>query len=201
MKLKDIFKDHETKVFLVTDQDDENELNWLVEPTELDLIPEEEGFYFVKAREVSETQVVECSIGISTPERIVDFVVKQLGGSTVVVENYYEQTNSVIAAVAAECYGNYELYFAKENPQVGIDVLKEGLTLATNKSTVAKDLGYVLRDAGRVEEAIEAFLSSEEFGPSSYFTFWELSGLYAAAGQKEKEREYKEKYLAAGGKE
>ncbi|MDL2303072.1 hypothetical protein LJC28_01620 [Dysgonomonas sp. OttesenSCG-928-D17] len=49
MKVKDLFSDSQTKVFVVTNQDDENELNWIIEPTTFELIPEEENFYFVKA--------------------------------------------------------------------------------------------------------------------------------------------------------
>lgn len=46
MKLRDIYKDGLTKVFIVTEQDDDNELNWTVEPTDYELIPEEENYYF-----------------------------------------------------------------------------------------------------------------------------------------------------------
>ena len=44
MKLKDIFSDNKTRVFVVTNQDDEDELNWTIEPTDFDLLPKEEIF-------------------------------------------------------------------------------------------------------------------------------------------------------------
>ncbi len=201
MKLKDIFSDHKTKVFVVTDQDDENQLNWILEPTAFALIPDDEGFYFVAAKEVSATEMVDCFIGISTPERFVDYVVKQSRNGVVRIEGDYDQIHLAIPSIAAECYGDYELFYAKENPQVGIDILKEGLLLAVNKSTVASDLGYILRDEGRFAEAIEAFLIAEEAEPSSFYTFWELSELYGAIGQPDKQHAYKEKFLAAGGNE
>ena len=41
MKLKDIYKERNTNVFIVTEQDDDNELNWTIESTDFELIPEE----------------------------------------------------------------------------------------------------------------------------------------------------------------
>jgi len=32
MKVKDIYTDNETKIFVGTNHDDENELNWTIEP-------------------------------------------------------------------------------------------------------------------------------------------------------------------------
>ena len=56
MKLKDIYKEINTNVFIVTEQDDDNELNWTIEATDFELIPEEENYYFVKAFEISENE-------------------------------------------------------------------------------------------------------------------------------------------------
>lgn len=38
MKVKDLYTDRKTKVFVVTNQDDEDELNWEIEPTDFDLL-------------------------------------------------------------------------------------------------------------------------------------------------------------------
>ena len=38
MKLKDIYKERNTNVFIVTEQDDDNELNWTIEATDFELI-------------------------------------------------------------------------------------------------------------------------------------------------------------------
>lgn len=51
MKLKDIFSDNKTRVFVVTNQDEEDELNWIIEPTDSDLLPEEENIYYVGSAE------------------------------------------------------------------------------------------------------------------------------------------------------
>ena len=199
MKLRDIYKDRNTNVFIVIEQDDENELNWTVKPTDFELIPEEENYYIVKAYEVSQNGKTDCYIGIITPERIAEVVIKQnLTGQTE-IESIYDQKKSIIPAIASDCFGDYELFYAKENPQIGIDILKRGLTKAANKNVVAEDLGYILRDEGRIEEAIEAFKISEENEPSSEYTFWELAGLYEKLGQMDKQSEYRQKYKDNGG--
>jgi tetratricopeptide (TPR) repeat protein len=199
MKLKDIFTDAKTNVFVVTNQDDDNELNWTIESTAFELLPEEENTYFVKAVQVSSDSTIDCYIGIVTPERIAETVVKRSPKGQATIESIHEQERTTIPAVASECFGGYELFYAKENPQIGIDILKNALTKATNKNVVAEDLGYILRDEGRIEEAIEAFKISEEFGPSSEYTYWELSGLYGELGQAEKQAAYKQKYKDKGG--
>ena len=199
MKLKDIYKEINTNVFIVTEQDDDNELNWTIESTDFELIPEEENYYFVKAFEISENEKTDCYIGIMTPERIAEIVIKQGSNGQTKVESIYEQVKSIIPSIASECFGDYELYYSKENSQIGIDILKSGLTIATNKNVVAEDLGYILRDEGRIEEAIEAFKISEENGPSSEYTFLELAGLYEQLGQIDKQTEYRQKYKDNGG--
>ena len=120
MKLSDIYKDRITKVFIVTEQDDDNELNWTIEETDFGLIPEEENYYFVKAFEVSEKGKSECYIGIMTPERIAEIVIKQNSDGQTEVESIYDQEKSIIPAIASDCFGDYELFYAKENPQIVI---------------------------------------------------------------------------------
>ena len=199
MKLRDIYKDGLTKVFIVIEQDDDNELNWTVEPTDYELIPEEENYYFVKAYEVSQNGKTDCYIGVMTPERIAEVVIKQNSNGQTEIESIYDQEKSIIPAIASDCFGDYELFYSKENPQLGIDILKSAITKATNKNVVAEDLGYILRDEGRVKEAIEAFKISEENGPSSEYTFLELAGLYEQLGQLDKQTEYRQKYKDNGG--
>jgi len=62
MTLKDIYKESNTNVFIVTEQDDNNELNWTIEATDFELIPEEENYYLVKAFEISENEKTDCYI-------------------------------------------------------------------------------------------------------------------------------------------
>ena len=199
MKLKDIFNDINTKVFVVTDQDDDNELNWIIEPTDFELLPEEENLYFTKAKQVFSDKTTDCYIGIMTPERIAETVIKRNANGQTNAESIYDQEQTIIPAVASDCFGVYELYYAKENPQIGIDILKDGLTKSTNKNVVAEDLGYILRDEGRVEEAIEAFKISEKYEPSSEYIYLELSNLYKELGQADEEQKYKQKFKDNGG--
>ena len=199
MKIRDIFTDIKTRVFVVTNQDDEDELNWTIEPTDFDLLPEEENIYYVRAYQVSTDSTSDCYVGIMTPERIAETVVKRTQNGQIVAESIYDQEQQTIPAVASDCYGDYELFYAKENPQIGIDVLKEGLAKAVNKNVVAEDLGFILRDEERIEEAIEAFKISEQYGPSSEYTFLELSRLYKRLGQNSLQLEYENKFKDNGG--
>ena len=199
MKLKDIFTDIKTKVFVVMNHDDDNELNWAIEPTAFGLLPEEENIYFVKALQVLTDRTTDCYLGIMIPERIAETVVKSNSNGQIVTESIYDQEQTIIPAIASDCFGEYELYYSKENPQIGIDVLKNGLTQATNKNVVAEDLGYLLRDEGQVKEAIEAFKISEENEPSSEYIYLELSRLYKDLGQTNEELKYKLKFKDSGG--
>ncbi|MCM5530264.1 M48 family metallopeptidase [Parasegetibacter sp. NRK P23] len=194
MKIKDIYSDIKTRIFVVLNQDDDNILDWVIEPTSLELLPEDENTYFVKAFQVSADATVDCYLSILTPERVAETVVKMNSNGNLVVENWCEQNQSVIPAVASDCFGNYDLYFAKENPQVGIDVLRDGLAKAQNKNVVAEDLGYLLRDENVILEAIEAFKISELNGPSSAYIYLELSNLYKQLGQADLESTYLQKF-------
>lgn len=199
MRLREIFNDKNTNIFIVTDQSDENELNWTIERTDNELIPEDENIYFTKAKEVSTDKTIDCYLGVMTPERIAETVVKTDSKGQVVSESIYDQVHTVIPIVASDCYGDYRLFYSKENPQIGIEVLKAGLSKAKNKNVVAEDLGYILRDEDRIKEAIDAFTISEEFGPSSEYTFLELSRLYGRLGLNDRKTEYEEKFKSNGG--
>ena len=196
MNIRDIYKAPDTKVFIITESDYDNELNWVIEKTDHELIPEGENYYLVKAFEVTRAEIKDCYLGVSIPERFADIVVKLNARGEAVVEYISQQANSIIPAIAHDAAGYYELYYAKENPQVGIEVLRNGLAIAKNKSAIAEDLGYLLIDEDRTEEAIEAFTISETCGPTTRFTFYELAKLYGKIGQVEKQGEYLEKYKA-----
>ena len=199
MKLKHIFRNTYTKIFVVTNQENDNALNWIIEPTDLELIPEEENTYFTKAKQVFSDRTMDCFIGIIIPERIAETVIKRSANGQLSAEHIYDQQETTIPGIASNCTGAYELYYAKENPQIGIDILKDGLTKATNRSVVAEDLGYILRDEDRTEEAIQAFQISEREAPSSEYIYLELSRLYKELGQTDNELRYKQKFLDNGG--
>lgn len=199
MRVKDIFSDSKTNVFVVTNQDSDNELDWIIEQTDFNLIPEEEGLYLVKAKQIKKDNMSDCFLIISTPERIAETIIKKNIFGISKTENIVESKTQVIPAIASECFGDYNLYYSVDNPNVGIEILKTGLKKAENKNVVAEDLGYILRDEQKVNEAIDAFKISENFGPSSEFIYWELSRLYESLGQDMQQIEYEEKYKANGG--
>jgi tetratricopeptide (TPR) repeat protein len=194
MQLKDLFQQGQsTKIFSVLNNEDENPLLWTLEPTELEIIPEEEGHFIVIAKQVYEDKTEDCYLDVLTPERISTWVVKMNNGK-IIFEDLYDQENSVIPAVPSDCFGIYESYYARENPQIGIDILKNGLTKSKSKAAIAEDLGFIFRDENRFEEAIEAFSISEQRTPSSEYIYDELAQLYRELGQKEKQEEYEKKF-------
>ena len=199
MKVKNIFTSKQINLFVVTDKETNNPLEWEIAPTDFDLIPDTVNTYLVKAKQVFADKTIDCFISIEVPERIVDYVIKPCHHGNTASESIYDQEYSIIPAVASNCFGNYELYYARENPQVGIDILKAGLPKAKQKNVVAEDLGYILRDENRIEEAIEAFLISEQNQPSSEFIYSELSELYRIIGASDKQSEYLIKYKENGG--
>jgi hypothetical protein len=199
MKLREIFDAKIATIFLVVDGSTDNELDWTIEPSDHELIPDDENLYFVKAKQVSTDNTLYCYIGIVTPERIAETIIKKDSNGQIVCESIYDQKQSVMPAVASECFGDYNLFYSKENPEIGIDILKNGLNKAKNKNIVSEDLGYILRDENRISEAIEAFKISEEFGPSSAYIFLELSQLYGRLGLDDKRAEYENKFRKAGG--
>lgn len=103
MKLKDIFTDAITKIFIVTNQNDENELNWIIEPTKFEFIPEDENYYFVKAKQISTTNTIDCYIDMTTPERIAEIVVKN-NSNKIFIESIYNQEQTIIPAIASNCF-------------------------------------------------------------------------------------------------
>jgi tetratricopeptide (TPR) repeat protein len=200
MKLNDIFTDKKTLVFTLFGEVDDNELNCIIKPTKFEAIPDEEGYFFVKAIEVTPAGLKDCYLEVITPERIAENVIKKDKKGLTVVESIYDQEFSIIPAIPSEASGDYELYYAEEDPSVGIEILKKGLDKVTNKSVVAEDLGYLLRDEERYEEAIEAFKISEENGPSSEYTYLELSDLYAELEDDENQQYYLQKFKDNGGR-
>lgn len=110
MKVKDIYKDMITKVFIVINQDDESELNWIIESTNFEILPEEENYYFVKAFEVSKNDTKHCFIGIMTPERIAEIIIKLDSDKQTIAESIYDQQHTIIPAIASDCFGDYELF-------------------------------------------------------------------------------------------
>ena len=76
-------------------------------------------------------------------------------------------------------------------PDIGIEILKQGLVASPHKTYIAEDLGYILRDEIRFAEAAEMFQIAVDAEPSSYFIYGELAGCYEEIGQTDKARKYR----------
>jgi tetratricopeptide (TPR) repeat protein len=203
MKLNEIFQNNDCKIFKVINFHEPGEQeNWLLEETSYQLIPESnedlwDALFVVKAFLIENGSVIEeCFVDVCIPERISEFAFRNKNNNFT-IENIIEHNLQTIPAVASDQFGDYELYYCRENPEIGLEVLKKGLASSHLKNVIAEDLGYILRDENRIEEAIEMFKVSEAYGASSEYTYWELADLYVALNLKKEELEYREKFKNA----
>jgi tetratricopeptide (TPR) repeat protein len=101
---------------------------------------------------------------------------------------------TAIPAIAIEKFGVPQLFYARENPSVGIAVLQRGLKQAREKKDIAYDLAVLLREEKRNEEAIEAVSICLKEAPESviacslYQQRWQL---HKAIGKVERAAEDK----------
>ncbi len=178
-------------IFEILNSDNDNPIEWEIKPTTLQLIPNGEGNYLTKAYRIEKNGLYKSAyINVSTPERIIDFVIYDLKKPS--YSYTYNSINiEVIPAVASDCFGSYEVYYSRNNPDLSIEVLKQGLEISKEKNVIAEDLGYILRDEDRPKEALKYFLISEEYGASSEFILGEIERIYRILGSNEKADEYK----------
>ena len=205
MKLRELlFADDEIKTFQVDENNDLDSAefsDWFLQPLEsAETLSAEafeseylDGYFIVKAIWVKENGELEnCYLTVAMPERISEEVFIKLNDK--IVRKWIYEVGEVVPAVAIEGFGNYELFYSKMNPEIGIKVLREGLKAAKNKAPVAEDLAYILRDEGRIPEAIEAFTmvideGDKRNGIPNQYTFEERAGLFEKIGNFEKAAE------------
>ena len=196
LRLVEVLKQYpECKIFKVLNSENEV-LNWIIEPTLLEIIPsnDEDGDYIIQALLISQDKSEEsCYMNMITPERISDYVIYDLQSPKVTAPHNLKNKD-VIPNMASDCFGQYELYYSEINPEKGINILRQGLIRSKEKSVIAGDLGYILRDEKRYEEALEAFLISEENEPSPEYTYAEISDLYKELGDLENSKKYLRKF-------
>lgn len=197
MKIKDIVtKKTDINIFKVVKEKSDNPLDWKIKTTKYKLIPDTETHCIVRAKMIdSDKNVSDCFINISLPERIADFVIYTTDNGLEFKGIYEMEKIDVIPAIASDAFGVYELYYSKNNPDIGIEILKQGLSLSEDPSVIAEDLGYILRDENRHQEAIDAFLISERYGVSSEYIFREIRDLYINLNNKIKAEEYNNKMI------
>lgn len=172
-------------LFVCTQAGSNEYREWMFEPmSDARTIPRlGDRFVLVRALHLGDRSARVYYMDLSLPERINDYIYMLDGEQLQQIPTYrIEPEGAVIPALACEVFGEYTLYYSRPDPAVGIGVLLQGLMHATYKTTIAEDLGYICRDEGLVHEAIEAFTTAIEEGPSTYFTLVERAALRAQVG-------------------
>ncbi len=190
MKLSEFLDDDayaEVSIFRITAQRDDLR-GCEVEPVSTPTLSSQgdedipDGYFVLKARHIPASGAPrDCYIDMTLPERIAETACLK-EGRLIVEKGVYELSGSCVPYVAIESFGNYELYYSKEDPEFGIDVLRRGGRLARNKAPIVQDLAYILRDEGRYTEAVEAFTLLIELGPPNYFAYVERARALEALG-------------------
>ena len=155
-----------------------------------------DGLFIIAAQIVSGRGTPQrCYLAVTLPERISEEHFVEENGRIARREGRRTTEGKVIPSIGIEHLGNYMLYFAKEDPLAGINILRSGMAPARQKEYLACDLGYLLRDQKMYEEAIEAFsivLANTPEQSIVPYIYRERSLLYAATGRlKEAEEDKK----------
>jgi tetratricopeptide (TPR) repeat protein len=163
-----------------------------------------EGLFIVPALIVSSGEEPSpIYLDVTLPERIADHHYVKKGDHIERKQGRRAEHGTVIPAIGIEKLGVYKLYFAKENPAIGVDVLTRAIPEARRKQYPAYDLALLLRDQNRTEEAIEAFsivLEGEtptEIRPILHTLYRERAKLYELSGRPEKATEDKRRFEVA----
>ena len=133
-------------------------LHWEFLPMPLiNTVPAEgDEFWLIRACQIPSSIEAECLIDLVAPERITDYVYL-FDGVKVTRKHYSEISFRAIPRCACEFNGSYDLYYSKETPDIGIEILKSGLRQAKVRAPIAQDLAYIYRDEKRWPEALVAF--------------------------------------------
>jgi hypothetical protein len=192
--IKAIRKYPKTLIFHVIESGDDDQAKWEVEPVDSLVLLESEDLFIVKAKNILPNGVVQdCYMDVSLPERINDYAYF-FDGKSLKVDHPYDFEGDIICAVPIDCFGEYQLFYSKINPDIGINILKAGLAVSLQKHFIAEDLGYILRDERHYIEAAEMFQIAVDETPSSHFIYGELAACYTKIGETEKARKYHELY-------
>ncbi len=209
MRLKDaLFKDS-SKAFRATTDDEnwEDFSKFDLEPLSGATLAKDyalgpfEGTFVVAGKVVTKDGASrDCYLEVVLPERICEFCFLLVDGEILRKRGRRVGDGTAIPAIAIEKFGVPQLFYARENPSVGIAVLQRGLEQAREKRDIAYDLAVLLRQEKRNEEAIEAFSICLEEAPESaiacslYQQRWQL---YTAIGKVESAAEDKRHWEVA----
>ena len=179
-----IFIKYDYEIIEITDSSDENPLNWSLMPINEKIIPNE-GHFLLRSRQVIEGGERTCWMNISSPEMISDYVFTiDAKNSVLVLNDYYLLADKVIPSRLSNTFTNYEFYYTKERPSIGIEILKREIEVVEQKGFIAEYLGYIYRDEEVYDKAIKWFQKALGYGePSSEFIYKEIADLYHQTGE------------------
>jgi len=152
-----------------------------------------QGYFIVAAQLVSrEGPSQPCYLDLTLPERITEHHFMKSGDRIERRRGRRSENGTVIPVIGIEKRGDYTLFFAKEDPSAGIDILRSGIPNARHRDYLAYDLAFLLRDQKRYEEAVDAFSiviaesHPAEISPILHALYRERAKLYASIGQPDK---------------
>jgi len=160
-----------------------------------------QGLFIIAAHIISNSAAPQpCYLDLILPERIAEHHFVLVGKRIARQRGQRVLTGTVIPAIGVENFGNYKLFYAKENPSAGIDVLKRGMEEAHERGYLAYDLAFLLRDEKRYHEAIEALTVLLTEHPAPHLApsiYQERARMYAAIGEADKADADKHQYALA----
>jgi len=182
------------RIFRVVDSESEQKDEWDVQPADAPVLSGQDGFFIVKAKNIlPDGAIRDCYIDVSLPERISDYAYF-VHGNGFEAGYCHEFEGEIICAVPISSFGAYDLFYSRMQPDIGLEILKSGLSSSPRKAAIAEDLGYILRDERRFPEAAEMFEVAAREGPSSYFVYGELAGCYDEVGNHELADKYRKMF-------
>lgn len=186
---------YDFEIMEITNSEDENPLNWSLLSNNEKVIPSE-GHFLVRSQEILNDEVKTCWMNVSTPEMISDYVFTiDAKKNKIVLNDYHSLADKVVTNKLSNTFTNYEFYYTKVKPIIGIEILKNEIENVSEKGLICEYLGYIFRDEKEKEKALEWFLKSLEFGePSSEYIYGEIAGLYDEIGKTELAKKYRNKF-------
>lgn len=140
------------------------------------------GFFVIAAKQIMpDGSTRKAFRDVVMPERVIEMCYTLVDGC--VFQTYPAPEEEIIPIVTIEGFGNYEDFYSRRHPEIGIEALREGLMAATLKWPIAMELGYILRDEGRPQEAIDAFSIALDSESSIAAAYLERSRLYKELGR------------------
>jgi tetratricopeptide (TPR) repeat protein len=203
-----LFKDRWLAYQVVNEIDEFQDFNdWELLPLSGQTLAQEDvqgpfqGVFIIAAQAIrTDGPAIPCYLDVVLPERIVDHHYMQTDKGIFRGNGRRLANGTVIPAIGVESPGVYKLFYAREDPEAGIKVLKDALLKGHRKRDIAYDLGLLLRDQKKYREAIDAFstfLTENPWEGIADTVYKERSKLYAALGQTDKAEDDQRNFAAA----